>query len=99
VWSAELHKSIRTAGTGPEHNVFNANKSSTFNLSEGQTWNITYGDGSSASGTVGKDVVDIGGLAVKNQSVELADTLSTAFQKNVADGILGLGFVSCLNTA
>lgn len=53
---------------------------------------ISYGDGSSASGTVGTDDVNIGGLVVKRQSVELAKTLSTSFASGVGDGLLGLAF-------
>lgn len=33
----------------------------------GSTWQIEYGDGSSASGVVGTDDVNLGGLIIKNQ--------------------------------
>lgn len=63
----------------------------------GSTWQISYGDGSSASGTVGTDVVNLGGIIIQNQSIELADTLSTQFQQDTSDGLLGLAFGS-INT-
>lgn len=39
----------------------------------GSTWKIEYGDGSSASGVVGTDDVNVGGLVIKNQvSVDIS---------------------------
>lgn len=58
---------------------FDATKSSTFNKISGATWKISYGDGSSASGDVGTDVIDLGGLKVEKQAVELAKQLSQQF--------------------
>lgn len=46
---------------------------------------------------MGTDNVDIGGLVIQNQSIELADTLSQQFQEGVGDGLLGLAFGS-INT-
>lgn len=40
----------------------------------------------------------MGGLSIRNQAVELAESLSTSFQSNPADGILGLGWVSATLT-
>ncbi|KAL8829003.1 MAG: hypothetical protein Q9191_002268, partial [Dirinaria sp. TL-2023a] len=88
IWSTELPKSTSTAG----HTVFDPKKSSTFKNSSGSTWKISYGDNSSASGTVGTDKVDIGGLVIKNQAIELANTLSEQFQQGVGDGLLGLAW-------
>jgi hypothetical protein len=61
------------------------------------TWNISYGDGSSASGTVGTDNVSLGGLTIANQAIELANNLSTEFQQGTGDGLLGLAWPS-INT-
>ena len=56
---------------------------------------IQYGDGSTASGTVGFDKVNIGGAVVQKQCVELADQVATSFlQEPDTDGLLGLGFSS-----
>jgi hypothetical protein len=52
------------------HTVFDPSKSSTYKDKHGSTWKISYGDGSSASGTVGNDNVDVGGLIVKGQALE-----------------------------
>lgn len=60
-------------------------------------WRISYGDGSSASGIVGNDNVNVGGLVVKGQAIELADTMSAQFASGAGDGLLGLAF-SNINT-
>lgn len=85
---------MQQAGKSVHHNIFDHAKSHTFKPSDGQHWNITYGDGSSASGTVGTDVVSIGGVEVKNQAVELANKLSPEFQQSAGDGLCGLAWVS-----
>lgn len=50
-----------------------------------------------ASGTCGSDVLNVGGLSVKGQTVELATKLSTMFAQGTGDGLLGLAF-SSINT-
>ena len=97
VWSTELSKSTILSGKTVHHNIFDYEKSHTFERSAGQTWNITYGDGSSASGNVGTDVVNIGGIILKNQAVELAKKLSSSFEQQAGDGLLGLAMVCCLH--
>ena len=59
--------------------AFDATKSSTFKKLSGETWKISYGDSSSASGDVGTDTIDLGGLKVEGQAIELAKELSTQF--------------------
>jgi len=54
------------------------------------TWQISYGDGSSASGTVVTDTLNVGGITVKNQAIECASKLSSSFQSGAGDGLLGL---------
>jgi hypothetical protein len=81
------------SGKAVHHNIYDHSKSSTFKPSEGQHWDITYGDGSSASGNVGTDVVEVGGIQVHNQAVEMAKRLSPSFANGRGDGLLGLAFV------
>jgi hypothetical protein len=90
VWSTDLPQSVQSQGSG--HSIFDSSKSSTFKPMSGSTWKISYGDGSSASGTVGTDNVTIGGLTIKNQAVELANQMSTEFQQGTGDGLLGLAW-------
>ena len=81
-----------------EHTAFNPSKSSTFSEYEGGSWQIAYGDGSGASGSVGFDTVKIGDLTVAKQAVELADQVSKSFISDENnDGLVGLAF-SAINT-
>ncbi|KAK6599610.1 eukaryotic aspartyl protease [Botrytis cinerea] len=95
VWSTELPKATTSNATG--HTIFDPKKSSTFKAAKSSKWQISYGDSSSASGTVGTDTVSLGGLAIKNQAVELATKLSAQFEQGAGDGLLGLAWGS-INT-
>ncbi|KAK7509261.1 aspartic proteinase precursor [Phyllosticta citriasiana] len=64
VWSTELPASVQSSG---KHNIYDPSKSSTYKKLDGCTWKIQYGDSSSASGDVGTDNVDLGGLTIKDQ--------------------------------
>jgi aspergillopepsin I len=93
VFSSELPSS-QSSG----HSIYNPSKSSTAKKLSGATWNISYGDGSGASGDVYTDTVDVGGTTVTGQAVELAKTISAQFQQDQDnDGLLGLAF-SSINT-
>jgi hypothetical protein len=63
----------------------------------GYTWEISYGDQSSASGSVGTDDITVGGLTIKNQAIELAKKMSQQFVEGTGDGLLGLAWDS-INT-
>ncbi|GAW19695.1 hypothetical protein ANO14919_091840 [Xylariales sp. No.14919] len=64
----------------------------------GASWSISYGDGSSSSGSVYHDVVNVGGVSFDSQAVESASKVSDQFaQDSNNDGLLGLAF-STLNT-
>ncbi|KAI0505701.1 eukaryotic aspartyl protease [Xylaria bambusicola] len=78
--------------------VYNIPQSSTARLQTGESWGISYGDGSSSGGNVYLDTVSIGGITVENQAVESATNVSLAFtQRPDTDGLVGLAF-STLNT-
>jgi Eukaryotic aspartyl protease len=80
------------------HTVFDSSKAKNYKQTSGSTWSITYGDGSSSSGTVGTAPVTVGGVVVSDQSIELASKVSTQFVQDTAnDGLLGLAFAS-INT-
>jgi hypothetical protein len=75
------------------HQCYNPLLSPTFRGMPGASFAITYGDGSSASGNLGTDVVDVGGAMVANQAVEMATAVSPAFVKDThLNGLLGLAF-------
>lgn len=60
---------------------------------EGETWSISYGDGSSASGIVFTDTVEVGETTAKNQAVGVSQYISFQFQQDEDnDGLLGLAF-------
>ncbi|KAI1950434.1 tethering complex subunit [Ophidiomyces ophidiicola] len=81
------------------HSIFDPAKSSSFSKLNGTTFNITYGDGSFASGGVGIDSVDIGGAKVAKQAIGLPTKVSASFIRDEAsDGLVGLAF-DRLNTA
>lgn len=92
VFSSELPANEQTG-----HNIYNPANSQTSAVDTGETWNISYGDGSSASGNVYTDVVNVGGTSVTGQAVELAETISSEFAQDQSDGLLGLAF-SSINT-
>jgi hypothetical protein len=82
-----------------QHAAFDPTKSPTFKVMQGAQFKISYGDGSGAAGTVGTDVVTIGGVSVQNQAVETATDVSQSFiQDTNTDGLVGLAF-SQLNTS
>ncbi|KAF2756950.1 Asp-domain-containing protein [Pseudovirgaria hyperparasitica] len=65
---------------------------------QGYTWNISYGDGSGASGDVYADTVVVGGVTATSQAVEAATSVSSSFSSDTNDdGLLGLAF-STINT-
>ncbi|OAA68696.1 aspartic endopeptidase [Niveomyces insectorum RCEF 264] len=92
VFSKELSANLQK-----NHDVYDPSKSSTYKAAKELSWQIQYGDGSTASGDVGTDVVSIGGITVQNQAVESARTLSQQFASGTGDGLLGLAWPS-INT-
>ncbi|PVI02909.1 aspartic proteinase precursor [Periconia macrospinosa] len=90
VWSTQLDPITQARGS-PKHNIFDPRSSSTFKQTSSR-WRIRYGDGSTASGTVGTDNLTLGGLTVEHQAIELARKLSEDFINIPGDGLLGLAF-------
>ncbi|KAI9257908.1 rhizopuspepsin precursor-like protein [Sporodiniella umbellata] len=78
---------------GGSQTKYDPSKSKTY-VKDGRSWSISYGDGSSAGGILGKDTVNLGGLSIKGQTIELAKTEASSFQSGPSDGLLGLGFDS-----
>lgn len=75
----------------PKQNKFDASKSSTYKK-DGRKWNISYKDKSSAGGILGIDTVNLGGLVIKNQTIELAQKIAGNFKDGSLDGLIGLAF-------
>jgi len=93
VFSSELPANEQSG-----HILYNPSKSKTAKLDSGETWSISYGDGSSASGNVYFDTVSVGATTVTSQGVELAEKVSSEFEDDTqSDGLLGLAFDS-INT-
>ena len=81
------------------HIIYDPTKSTTFSKAlDGSTFNISYGDGSTASGPVGVDELDIGGATVPAQAIGLPNNVADSFVTDSAsNGLVGLAF-SQLNT-
>ncbi|KAL3417798.1 eukaryotic aspartyl protease [Phlyctema vagabunda] len=80
------------------HQNYDPTKSSTFKMLTGNSFSISYGDGSGAAGNVGTDTVNIGGATVTEQAIELATAVSASFVEDTnSNGLVGLAF-SKLNT-
>ncbi|KAL7318667.1 hypothetical protein PS15m_001883 [Mucor circinelloides] len=73
------------------HTRYDPTKSSTY-VADGRAWSIQYGDGSTASGVLAKDTVNLGGLTIKSQTINLAKKESSSFASDPIDGLMGLGF-------
>lgn len=97
--SADLwvYSTLQPSSQQSGHSVYNPNDSTSKILS-GSTWDIQYGDGSSASGNVYADKVVVGPVTATSQAVEAATSVSSSFlQDTDNDGLLGLAF-SSINT-
>ncbi|KAL8817314.1 MAG: hypothetical protein Q9191_008169 [Dirinaria sp. TL-2023a] len=80
------------------HAVYDPSLSKTFKRMPGSTFSIHYGDGSTASGPVGKESVTIGSLNVPAQAIGLPKEISQSFIEDTNnDGLLGLAFKSINN--
>lgn len=81
-----------SGGSGSGAATYNSLLSSTANATS-DTWSIQYGDGSSASGTVDLDVVNLGGVRAPQQAIEVATQESSSFlSSGQFAGLAGFGF-------
>jgi len=71
-------------------NLFNPSLSSTY-VGSSTSFDITYGDGSQASGHTATDNIAIGGVTFK-QTIDITTSVSSNLLSSQLDGILGLGF-------
>ncbi|KAF3764385.1 hypothetical protein M406DRAFT_43159 [Cryphonectria parasitica EP155] len=77
------------------HQLYNPDSSSTASQVANAEFQIQYGDGSGASGTVFRDVVTVGGVSVQDQAVEGATMVTGSFTEDQAtSGLLGLAMDS-----
>lgn len=75
--------------------VYSPSKSPTYQNVAGSSFAVNYGDGSQTYGGVGIDTVEVAGITVVGQAIELPSAVSSSFTKDVnAEGILGLAFQS-----
>ncbi|XP_037923712.1 lysosomal aspartic protease-like [Hermetia illucens] len=71
-------------------NQYDSSASSTYKPN-GESFSILYGSGST-NGFLSTDTVEISGMKISNQTFAEATTLSSNFQGQVFDGLLGLGY-------
>jgi hypothetical protein len=93
VWSSRLSPDAIALANSRGSAIYDPAKSTSYTNLAGSTWLARYGDGSSASGTVVKDVLRIGDIIIEKQAIEVASTLSYSFiTQTASEGILGLAF-------
>lgn len=73
------------------HNIYTPG--STASVMSGESYSISYGDGSGSKGVVYADQVVVGGVTATKQAVEAATSASGSFVSDTnSDGLLGLAF-------
>ncbi|RPD62690.1 acid protease [Lentinus tigrinus ALCF2SS1-7] len=78
------------------HAKYNPSKSSKSSKKSG-SFQISYGDGSTASGTPYTDTVTVGGVSVTGQYLAAVTKESSEFVSDPADGLLGLALPAISN--
>ncbi len=75
--------------------VYDPSKSPTYKNVAGSSFAVNYGDSSQTYGSVGVDTVEVAGITVVGQAIELPSAVSSSFTNDInAEGILGLAFQS-----
>ncbi|KAG0292408.1 hypothetical protein BGZ96_004155 [Linnemannia gamsii] len=76
------------------HRQFNSQQSTTFRDDPlKRRFHIVYGDGSNAAGYIASDMVNVGGIQIR-QTIGLATNESVEFEDSKMDGLFGLAFPS-----
>ncbi|KAK3844275.1 MAG: aspartic peptidase domain-containing protein [Linnemannia gamsii] len=89
IWVAS---STCTSAPCKSHRRFNLSKSKTFlKDTSKRVFQIAYGDGSFATGTIASDMINVGGIQVR-QTMGLATNESADFEVSKMDGMFGLAF-------
>ncbi|ORY90691.1 aspartic peptidase domain-containing protein [Leucosporidium creatinivorum] len=83
-----------TSAACAPHTKYDPSASSTSFAMTNKTLSITYGDGSSTTGPVYTDVVTLGGLTATGQTLGAATGLSSDWQDDPMDGLMGMGYKS-----
>jgi len=85
-----------TSSTCKSKSRYNPSSSSTSSKKSG-TFSIEYGDGSSVSGPIYTDTVNVAGVKATSQYFSAVTDLSSDFNGDPIDGILGLAYPSLSN--
>ncbi|GAA5867154.1 hypothetical protein JCM8547_006256 [Rhodosporidiobolus lusitaniae] len=83
-----------TAAACSTHTKYDPEVSSTSKSVPGKKLSITYGDGSSTKGTAWSDTVSIAGLTATSQTFGAANALTSDFQDDPYDGLMGMAYAS-----
>ncbi|KAI1794916.1 protease [Ganoderma leucocontextum] len=98
--SSDLWVPASSCSTCGKHSKYNPSSSSGSKKRSG-SFSISYGDGSTASGTpytdTGKSHLTVGGVSVTGQYLAAVTTESSEFQSDPSDGLLGLAFPAISN--
>jgi len=89
--SSDFWVPVAQCQTCSQKNIFNPSASST-NAPQRGNFSIQYGDGSSASGSIFTDTVNIANLTANNVTFSGASQVTGGLIQSAQDGILGLGF-------
>ncbi|KAI0357453.1 acid protease [Trametes cingulata] len=94
--SSDLWVPSSSCSTCKGHKTYNPSKSSKSSKKSG-SFSISYGDGSTASGTPYTDTVTVGGVKVTGQYLAAVTKESSSFTQDPEDGLLGLGYPALSN--
>lgn len=89
-----IPSSACTSAACAPHTKYDPSASSTSFAMTNKTLSITYGDGSTTTGPVYTDTVSLGGLTAVGQTLGAATGLSSDWQDDPMDGLMGMGYKS-----